>query len=101
MATTTKKTVIADTTEESGRGRRREVVGTVTSNKMTKTITVEIFRTVMHPRYKKYVKTTSVFKAHDEKNEAQIGDKVRIFETRPLSKTKRWKLAEIVQKAQA
>jgi len=82
------------------RGRRREVVGKVISNKMDKTISVEIFRTVMHPRYKKYIKTTSVFKAHDEKNEASVGDKVRIYETRPLSKTKRWKLAEIVQKAQ-
>lgn len=82
------------------RGRKREVTGKVISNKMDKTITVEIFRTVMHPRYKKYIKKTSVFKAHDEKNEANIGDKVRIYETRPLSKTKRWKLAEIVQKAQ-
>ena len=82
------------------RGRRREVVGMVISNKMDKTISVEIFRTVMHPRYKKYIKKTSVFKAHDEKNEANIGDKVRIYETRPLSKTKRWKLAEIVQKVQ-
>lgn len=82
------------------RGRRREVIGKVVSNKMDKTISVEIFRTVMHPRYKKYIKRTSVFKAHDEKNEASIGDKVRIYETRPLSKTKRWKLAEIVQKAQ-
>lgn len=82
------------------RGRRREVVGKVISNKMMKTISVEIFRTVMHPRYKKYIKKTSVFKAHDEKNEASVGDKVRIYETRPLSKTKRWKLAEIVQKAQ-
>lgn len=82
------------------RGRRREVIGKVVSNKMDKTICVEIFRTVMHPRYKKYIKRTSVFKAHDEKNEASIGDKVRIYETRPLSKTKRWKLAEIVQKAQ-
>lgn len=82
------------------RGRRREVVGVVVSNKMDKTIAVEIFRTVMHPRYKKYIKKTSVFKAHDEKNEANIGDKVRIYETRPLSKTKRWKLAEIVQKVQ-
>lgn len=82
------------------RGRRREVVGKVVSDKMDKTITVEIFRTVMHTRYKKYIKKTSVFKAHDEKNEAKTGDKVRIYETRPLSKTKRWKLAEIVQKAQ-
>ncbi|MCB9072162.1 MAG: 30S ribosomal protein S17 [Bdellovibrionaceae bacterium] len=85
-------------TEE--RGRTREVVGTVISDKMHKTISVKIYRTVMHPRYKKFVKRTSVFKAHDEKNEAKMGDKVRIYETRPLSKTKRWKLAEVVQKAE-
>ncbi len=106
MATATQKKEAAKAKNEvegntEGRGRRREVVGTVTSNKMDKTIAVEIFRTVMHPRYKKFVKRTSVFKAHDEKNEANIGDKVRIYETRPLSKTKRWKLAEIVQKVQA
>ncbi len=106
MATATQKKEAAKSKNEAtgnteGRGRRREVVGTVISNKMAKTITVEIFRTVMHPRYKKFVKTTSVFKAHDEKSEANIGDKVRIFETRPLSKTKRWKLAEIVQKVEA
>jgi small subunit ribosomal protein S17 len=82
------------------RGRTREAVGTVISDKMDKTISVIIYRTVMHERYKKYVKRTSVFKAHDEKNEAKMGDKVKIFETRPLSKTKRWKLSEIVQKAE-
>ncbi len=85
--------------EVNTRGRRKEEVGVVISDKMDKTITVQTFRSVMHPKYKKFVKKTSVFKAHDEKNEAKVGDKVRIFETRPLSKTKRWKLGEIVEKS--
>lgn len=83
----------------STRGRRNEVVGQVVSNKMTKTISVEIFRMVRHEKYSKYMKKSSVFKAHDEKNEAKIGDIVKIHETRPLSKTKRWALTEIVEKA--
>ncbi len=82
---------------EAQRGRRIEVVGEVVSNKMNKTISVKINRTVKHPRYGKYIKLSSVFKAHDEKNQAQIGDKVKIHETRPLSKTKRWALTEIVE----
>lgn len=85
--------------EVNTRGRRKEEVGMVISDKMHKTITVETFRSVMHPKYKKFVKKTSVFKAHDENNEAKVGDKVRIFETRPLSKTKRWKLGAVVEKA--
>ncbi len=84
--------------EVNNRGRRKEEVGVVISDKMHKTITVQTYRSVMHPKYKKFVKKTSVFKAHDETNQAKVGDKVRIFETRPLSKTKRWKLAEIVEK---
>jgi small subunit ribosomal protein S17 len=84
--------------EVNNRGRRKEETGVVISDKMHKTITVQTFRSVMHPKYKKFVKKTSVFKAHDETNQAKVGDKVRIFETRPLSKTKRWKLAEIVEK---
>jgi len=88
------------TAETNTRGRRKEAVGEVIADKMHKTITVQIYRSVMHPKYKKFIKKTSVFKAHDEKNEAKVGDKVRIYETRPLSKTKRWKLAEIVEKAQ-
>jgi small subunit ribosomal protein S17 len=86
--------------EVNTRGRRKEEVGVVISDKMHKTITVQTFRSVMHPKYKKFVKKTSVFKAHDEKNEAKVGDKVRIYETRPLSKTKRWKLDEIIEKGQ-
>lgn len=83
---------------QNDRGRRNEVVGEVISDKMDKTISVKIYRTVKHSKYHKFIKRTSVFKAHDENNEAQIGDRVRIFETRPLSKSKRWKLAQIVEK---
>lgn len=78
------------------RGRKIEVVGEVISDKMDKTISVKIFRRVKHSKYQKYVKKTSVFKAHDEKNIAKVGDKVRIMETRPLSKTKRWQLSAIL-----
>lgn len=81
------------------RGRTQEVVGEVVSDKMNKTIAVLIFRRVPHTRYGKYVKRTSVFKAHDEENVAKIGDVVKIKMCRPLSKTKRWKLVEVVQKA--
>src|ERR1700722_7079741 len=80
------------------RGRMQEVVGEGVSNKMDKTISVKIFRRVRHPKYGKYMKKTSVFKAHDEKNEAKQGDTVRIQMTRPLSKTKRWRLMEIVER---
>lgn len=85
---------------EVNRGRKIEVVGEVISNKMDKTISVLIYRMVRHKKYGKYVKRTSVFKAHDEKNEAKIGDMVKIRETRPLSKTKRWTLSSIVESAQ-
>ena len=86
-----------DTTEK--RGRRIEVVGEVISDKMDKTISVLIYRLVRHAKYGKYMKRTSVFKAHDEKNVAKMGDVVRIHETKPLSKTKRWKLVEVVEAA--
>lgn len=85
--------------EQNSRGRRNEVVGEVISNKMDKTISVLIFRMVKHKKYGKYVKKTSVFKAHDEKNVAKIGDVVKIYETRPLSKSKRWALSEVVETA--
>lgn len=88
-------------TETNTRGRKIEVVGEVISDKMDKTISVLIYRMVKHPKYGKYVKKTSVFKAHDEKNQAKIGDVVKIRETRPLSKTKRWTLAEVVEAAKA
>ena len=84
---------------ENKRGRRNEVVGQVISDKMDKTLTVQVYRVVKHAKYKKYVRRTSVFKAHDENNTAKTGDTVRIVETRALSKTKRWKLAEIVESA--
>lgn len=86
-------------TKNTSRGRKIEVVGMVVSNKMQKTISVEVTRIVKHKKYGKYIKKSSVFKAHDEKSEAKVGDVVRIVETRPLSKTKRWKLAEIVEVA--
>lgn len=81
------------------RNFRKERVGKVVSNKMQKTITVTVDRKVKHPIYGKFVNKTTKFKAHDEKNEAGIGDTVRIMETRPLSKDKRWRLVEIVEKA--
>ncbi|NCN95507.1 MAG: 30S ribosomal protein S17 [Bdellovibrionales bacterium] len=87
-------------TNQSERGRMNEVIGQVVSDKMNKTISVLIYRKVRHDKYKKFVKKTSVFKAHDEKNEAKIGDKVSIRMSRPLSKTKRWTLVSIVEKAQ-
>lgn len=80
------------------RNLRKTRTGVVTSNKMAKTITVAVERKVKHPIYGKFVKKTSKFHAHDEKNEASIGDVVKIMETRPLSKTKRWRLVEIVEK---
>lgn len=83
---------------EVKRGRKNEVIGEVISDKMDKTISVLIYRQVKHKKYGKFIRRSSVFKAHDEKNEARMGDKVRICESRPLSKTKRWKLSEIVEK---
>ncbi len=78
---------------------RKTRTGIVVSNKMDKTISVAIERKVPHPIYKKYFKKTTKLKAHDEKNECQIGDKVKIMETRPLSLSKRWRLVEVVEKA--
>jgi len=81
------------------RNQRKEKVGTVTSNKMQKTITIAVNRKVKHPIYGKFMQKTTKLTAHDEKGEAGIGDTVRISETRPLSKNKRWRLVEIVEKA--
>jgi small subunit ribosomal protein S17 len=81
------------------RNLRKERVGRVVSNKMTKSITVAIDRKVKHPIYGKFMNKTTKLMAHDEKNEAGIGDTVRIMETRPMSKSKRWRLIEIVEKA--
>ena len=81
------------------RNLRKTRTGVVSSNKMNKTITVVIERKVKHPIYGKFVKKTTKFHAHDEKNECTVGDIVKIMESRPLSKTKRWRLVEIVEKA--
>jgi len=78
---------------------RKEKTGIVSSNKMNKTIVVSVERQVTHPKYRKFIKRTSKFMAHDEKNECGIGDFVKIIETRPLSKNKCWRLAEIIEKA--
>jgi len=81
------------------RKTRKERTGLVVSNKMDKSIVVEVLRRVRHPMYGKFVKKTSRFMAHDEKNDSNIGDKVRIMETRPLSKSKCWRLIEILERA--
>ena len=78
---------------------KKQIVGVVTSNKMDKTITVSVERRLKHPMYGKFVKKTKKFKAHDEQNVCQEGDVVRIVESRPLSRLKRWKLVEVVEKA--
>jgi small subunit ribosomal protein S17 len=81
------------------RGHRKARIGVVTSNKGDKSVTVEITRRVKHPKYGKYVNQRKRFHAHDENNECGVGDKVRIVESRPLSKTKRWRVAETLYKA--
>jgi len=83
----------------ASRGNRKERVGKVISNKMAKTIIVRVERRFAHPRFKKVVTGYKKFYAHDEKSEAKVGDRVRIEETRPLSKTKRWRLVEVVEKS--
>jgi small subunit ribosomal protein S17 len=85
--------------DPNGRGMRKVRVGKVVSNKMDKSIVVTVERRVKHRLYKKFFKKTTKFMAHDEKNECTIGDTVKIMETRPLSKMKRWRLVEVVQKA--
>ena len=84
---------------EEQRGIRKTRVGVVVSDKMDKTVVVEIRTRVKHPLYGKIMNRTEKFKAHDEENSCGVGDKVRIMETRPLSKDKRWRLVEIVEKA--
>ena len=80
------------------RNLRKTRIGIVSSNKMDKTITVKVERKIKHPIYGKFLKKTTSFHAHDEKNECSIGDTVKIMEARPMSKTKRWRLVEIVEK---
>ena len=79
------------------RGLRKERIGVVVSNKMNKSIVVAVERKVKHPMYGKFIKKTTTFMAHDEKSEAHVGDTVRISETRPLSKLKRWRLVEVLK----
>jgi len=81
------------------RNLRKEMIGTVTSDKMDKTVVVSVETSVRHPIYKKIVRRTYKLKAHDEENKCHMGDKVRVMETRPLSKDKRWRVVEIVEKA--
>ena len=85
-------------TEPTVRGRRKEREGKVISNKMAKTIVVQVERRFPHPKFRKVITAYNKFYAHDEKGEAKIGDRVRIQETRPLSKMKRWRLLEVIER---
>lgn len=87
-------------TETTERGKRKVMTGRVVSDKMEKTIVVSIERLVKHETYGKYVRRRNKFKVHDEKNEAKVGDVVRFMETRPLSKDKRWRLLDFVQRVE-
>jgi small subunit ribosomal protein S17 len=85
---------------EGERGRQQVKVGTVLSNKMDKTVVVGVAKTVVHPLYHRYVKRTSKFAAHDEANECNVGDQVMIVSSRPLSKRKRWRVRQILKRAE-
>ena len=90
-----------DTTQSArAANRRRRLVGVVPSDKMDKTITVEVIRLKLEPKYKKYVRVRARYKAHDEDNQYHVGDKVEIVESRPLSRTKRWQAARLVERAE-
>ena len=97
--TTTPAETPSSTTLHGGRGRPKTRVGVVTSNKMQKTVVVRVERRVQHARYGKYVVRHVSYKAHDEGSQLQIGDRVRIAETRPISKDKRWRVVETLEKA--
>src|SRR5437667_7058479 len=98
--TETPNTATAVTSAEAARrGNRKERLGKVISNKMAKTIIVRVERRFPHPKFKKVVTGYKKFYAHDENSQAKVGDRVRIEETRPLSKTKRWRLVEVVQRS--
>jgi len=84
---------------EHKRNLRKERIGVVTSNKMNKSIVVSVEKKQKHPMYGKFIKLTKKFHAHDEQNDCNVGDTVRIMETRPLSKTKNWRLVEIIERA--
>lgn len=81
------------------RGMRKTLTGVVSSDKMDKTVVVMVNRLVLHPVYKKYIRKRTKVKAHDEKNECHVGDKVLLIETRPISKLKRWRVKEIIERA--
>lgn len=99
-ATTSATASVAEAPVESaGRSARKVREGTVVSNKMDKTLTVAVIERVRHPKYGKFMMRTKKLYAHDEANDANIGDKVRVMETRPLSKSKRWRLVEILERA--
>lgn len=85
--------------DDTTRSSRKVRVGVVVSDSRDKTVTVEVPRSTRHPRYDKIVRTSSKFHAHDETNDAHVGDTVRIMETRPLSKQKRWRVVEVVERA--
>jgi small subunit ribosomal protein S17 len=85
----------------STRGLRKERSGVVVSDRMQKTVIVSVERTVMHPKYKKYLKRRTRVKAHDENNQCRVGDRVAIAESRPLSRDKRWRVSKILERAQA
>jgi len=86
-------------TSKSSESQRQALVGTVVSDKMDKTVTVEVERTYMHRLYQRYMKRTLRYAVHDERNECGVGDRVQIVATRPLSKRKRWRLREIIERA--
>jgi len=91
--------LMSENTETAERPNRKVREGIVSSNKMDRTIVVEVVERVRHPKYNKFVMRTKKLYAHDEANDANIGDKVRVMETRPLSKTKRWRVVEILERA--
>ena len=91
--------IMAETQVQQAQGRRKEVVGEVVSSRMAKTIVVQVVRKKAHPFYGRVVSKAKKFYAHDEKNDAHVGDVVRLEETRPLSKLKRWRLKEVVRRA--
>lgn len=84
---------------EKERGKRRQLVGTILSNKTDKTVTVGVDRYVIHPVYKKYLRRRAKYAAHDEQNNCQVGDRVLITESRPLSRRKRWRVSQVIEKA--
>jgi len=91
--------IAAGQAQDAARGKRQTKVGVVTSNKMQKTVVITVERQIIHPLYKRVVRRSKNFLAHDEKGECRVGDRVRIEETRPLSSRKRWRVVEVLSKA--